>query len=289
VKPDSVRWGAAYGGNTAPGNHYGGPLEVRRTYFSATNQAGALTIAKGDCAAGTIPWLSFKTNGWARTAAGTDDAVIDKFLKDADAIGKPIWLTYHHEPEGSGNYGTDEGTPTDTSSIDNWKKMQRHIRDRIKATGVKNIAFASCLMAWTWEPASNRKPDLWTSGMDGVWDFFGVDMYDEKLPPLGLDGYNMWKNFKADMKAKGWKYALGEWGITHFTDKALTTPLPDATQKANIRREYNAFKADPLNVGACYFDTDLNSSTTQQGGWTLTPAQLAEFNSIMASNQPVSP
>jgi hypothetical protein len=263
VPSGEMRWGSAYGSNSEPGTRYGTPGRgIARTYWgsTATSWNSSVIRAKSDIAKGVLPWVSYKTTGWANFAKGGSDVAFKKLLTDLDAIGKPIWLTVHHEPEGDGKFGTDEvkSTATDNSSIDNWKAMQRHVRDLMKAVGTKNIAFAPVLMAWTWEPASNRVPASWIDGMDGVWDFFGIDCYNDTTKGTSFQSLNMYKLSTADLKARGYRIGYGEWGIR---DNAIA-----ACQDEFLAQGF---------VGVAYFDCDLNSPT---GGWSLTPAQLSAFN-----------
>jgi hypothetical protein len=265
TKTGEMRWGSAYGSNSEPGTRYGTPGRgIARTYWGNTTSSwnSSVTRAKSDIAKGVLPWVSYKTTGWAAFANGGSDTDFKKLLTDLDAIGKPVWLTVHHEPEGSAAFGTDEGTPTDNSSINNWKNMQRHVRDLMKAVGTKNIAFAPVLMAWTWEPASNRVAKSWIDGMDGVWDFFGIDCYNDTTKGTTFQSMNMYKLSTADLKARGYRIGYGEWGIR---DNAIA-----ACQDEFLRQGF---------VGVAYFDCDLNSPS---GGWSLTAAQLPLFNAECA-------
>ncbi len=39
--------------------------------------------------------------------------------------------------------------------------MNRHVRERMTALGVRNVALALILMSYTWNPASGRVPEEW--------------------------------------------------------------------------------------------------------------------------------
>lgn len=276
TKTGELRWGAATGGNTEPGSRYGGKEGISRTYWDMSKTAQCITRVKLDFSKGRLPWISFKVGSWATFASGSQDAAFKKLLTDLEAAsvaagGKPIWLSVHHEPEGSREFGTDESSALDKTSINNWRAVQRHVRDLITATNVKNVAFGCCMMSWSWDVNSGRRPAYWVDGMAGVWDFFGVDCYNDTKSPdtQKFADMAMWKALVAHAKSLNLRIALGEWGVR-----------PGSQAGADIQGCYNEFVKQGL-VGAAYFDSGLNSDT---GSWELTAAQLTTFNSICATS-----
>lgn len=270
VVPGHVRWGAAIGGNSDPvGRHEATAavsMGLRRTYFGWDNRMKAVTMAKADLAAGRLPWVSFKTPAWAAVASGAHDAQLDELLRALDATGGPVWVTFHHEPENDGLVAAE------------WRAMQVKVRERMDATGVKNLAFASVLMSWTFDPRSGRNPDDWF--VPGIWDFAGIDHYSESTTNTSVE-LPMWVNTRAYYHARGLKIAIGEWGnrgtdasaadeMAAFYDAAIGS---GASGKGQI-------------IGLAYFDSDLNSP---KGGWTLYGAPLDRFRALMTASTSIGP
>ena len=269
---DQLFWGAAYGGNTEPGSRYGSPgIGLGRTYWNMSNAGSSVIRAASDASKGRLPWVSYKVGGWAAFANGGQDAAFRSLLTQLNGIGTAVWLTVHHEPEGSGRYGTDESTPSDNSSINDWKNAQRHVRDLMEEVGTQNIAFAPVLMGWTWDERSNRVPASWIDGMAGVWDFFGIDCYNDTTNPAvqKFEDMAMWRDCTADLTARGYQIGIGEWGTRG--------------SGADIAAQHADF-LDKGIIGAAYFDSDLNSPT---GGWSLTSAQLPVFNTFCLTSSRV--
>lgn len=253
-------WGAAVGGNAAPTAHEtaaGQPLPIRRRYYTASQwgPAGALVkAATEDHAANRLPWMSFKVN-WADAAAGKLDAQFDALIVALENLDKPTWLIINHEPENDGGNAAD------------WRALQRRFRARLDAHGpIKRISFGGCLMWWTFDPTSKRKPDDWWPG-DHVWDWLGNDYYIE--PSWAID--HKWPQFMAYAKAKGIPVAVPEWGIRRT----------DPNGAARMRAFYDLLVASGC-VAAAYFDSNLNSTL---GGWALAGPGLVEFDRLVGDGR----
>jgi hypothetical protein len=190
-------------------------------------------------------------------ASGTIDTQLSNLIKNLGTVNGPVWFTVHHEPEG-GNCTAypDDGQGTEPD----WRNMQKKIRELVDQSGVKNVAFASILMAWTFDSRSGRNPADWW--VDGIWDFAGIDHYVDASATTVNSG--MWKNALAFYKAKGIKIGLGEWGNKDHT----------VTGAAEMQEWYDHLRSEGI-VGACYFDTSLN------GGVPLSGEALAKFRELM--------
>lgn len=261
TKPGTIRWGCSYNSNAVPTPHEtaaGVPVGVRRTFWDMSKTAGLLAAVKADHAAGRVPWVSVKLGtSWKNVAAGAIDVALNKLIADLKATGKPVWFTAHHEPEGgNGTAYPDDGQGTEV----NWRNMQSHIRTLIGPKGTSNIAFASTLMAWTFDSRSGRKPADWW--VDDIWDFAGIDNYVEADATTVQSG--MWKNTLAFYQAKGLPIALGEWGNKDHS----------ASGAAEMQDWYNHLISIG-SPGACYFDTTLN------GGVPLSGEALTKFRELM--------
>lgn len=274
VQPGQVRWGAAVGGNSDPKSRHedaaGRPMGLRRTFFAWRHIASGylMDIVQEDHGVGRLPWVSIKppsaqggtANGWASIAAGHHDDEIDALLEDLDAGGKPVWLTFHHEPENDGLPAAD------------WRAMQAKVRERITATGVDHVAFAGILMSWTYDPRSGRDPADWW--VDGAWDLVGIDHYVEDEATLFVDPTSdgLWARAAAWLDTKDIPYALGEWGNRGT----------DAAAGADVQRLYDLIVADDRFIGAAAFDSGLNAPL---GSYELRGEQLAVFRAAMVDGR----
>jgi hypothetical protein len=224
--------------------------------------------AAEDLAAGRLPWVSVKPPSWTAVALGRHDAEIDETLIALDRLGGPVWLTVHHEPEGGGGVNA----PDDPGGPSAWRGMQQRFRERMDALGTTNIALAPILMAWTFEPLSQRNPlDWW---IDGVFDFAGIDYYveAESADDIALAD-RQWRRAREFYGARGLDVAVGEWGNRGTDQRAA-----DEMQRFYDHALGSA--SDGLGaqvIGLAYFDSDLNSPT---GAWTLSGEPLRAFREL---------
>lgn len=262
-------WGAAVSGNGSPAAHEsaaGVPLAIRRRYYTTVQWAPSpdsalLQAVREDHAANRLPWVSFKVSNWASAASGANDSQFDAIIAALESYAKPTWLIIAHEPENDGLLSAD------------WRGMQARFRARMNAYAaangpLKRLSFGSCLMSYTWNPASGRSPDDWWAG-PGVHDWVGIDHYTEashqirRTPP--------WAALTSWLTAKSTPWALPEWG--------LRKEDPEAVSK--MQDFYDAM-LDGTNdcVALTYFDSGLNSTGS---GWTLTNdyGLLDRFRALM--------
>lgn len=238
--------GAAHGSNTDPtalATSLGQRLSVRRTYWNGAQVDKAVAVAKADVAAGRIPWISFKLPySWADMAAGKGDAWAKDLTAKLAQVKGPVWLAFHHEPEGDG-------------PIADWKKMQERLGPIVRS-GAPNVAFTVILTGWNqWYGSSAyRIENIWPST---TVDIAGFDIYSF---------YGTWKNgkyrtgnpsLKADYfdKISAWAKSRNlAWGLAE-------TGLTDAASKDNphwLRTTYQELKATDA-IAMTYFDTLLNT------------------------------
>lgn len=273
-------WGAAINGNGDPARHEtptGKSLSIRRTYFGWSDRSTKMvTMAKNDIAANRLPFVSTKTPAWNDMGAGKHDAEIDDMLRKLDALGGPVWLALHHEPEGGGGGGVGPNKEDDISGSAGWIRMQKRVRERMNALGTKNIALVANLMTWTWDTRSGRNPNDWWA--DNVWDVYTANSYCDDNPSKGqypcLNGgetavsISMWKNFENFAISKKIPYGTGEWG-----DRGEATGAGNDIKKT---WDYGFTNKRDL-VAWTYFDSNLNSDS---GGWELKGEALNVFRDI---------
>lgn len=263
ARPGMIRWGCSHESNGVPSVHETAAnvaVGVRRTFWRLDQASKIISTCKADHAAGRLPWVSIKLGAsWQNTANGAIDSQLTSLIKALGLLDLPVWFTAHHEPEGgNGTAYPDEGQGSEV----HWREMQKRVRQLIDNANVHNIAFASILMAWTFDSRSGRNPNDWW--VDGIWDFVGIDHYIEANATTMISP--MWKNAKAFYDAKGIKIAIGEWGNKDHT----------ATGAAEMQEWFDHLRTNNV-VGACYFDTSLN------GGVPLSGAALAKFHELMNS------
>ncbi|UAL30586.1 hypothetical protein K8W59_03430 [Nocardioides rotundus] len=130
--------GATYGSNSDPSGwerEMGTALGVRRTYFAADQVDWAMEVAAADLAAGRVPWISFKLpDSWASAASGADDEWARSLASRLSRLPGPVWLAFHHEPEGDG-------------PIDDWVAMQRRLSGIVHDRAPR-VAYTVILTGW---------------------------------------------------------------------------------------------------------------------------------------------
>lgn len=238
--------GAAHGSNTDPSSlakSLGQRLGVRRTYWNGAQVDKAVAVAKADVAAGRIPWISFKLPySWADMASGKGDAWTKDLTAKLAQVDGPVWLAFHHEPEG-------DGVTAD------WKKMQERLGPIVRS-GASNVAFTVVLTGWNqWYGSSEyRIENIWPNT---TVDIAGFDIYSF---------YGTWKNGKYRTGSPSLKTdyfdKIAAWAKTKNVAWGLAeTGLTDAASKDNphwLATTYRELKATDA-IAMTYFDTLLNT------------------------------
>ena len=257
-------FGATYGSNSDPSSfekEIGGKLGIRRTFYSPTQVNSAVNTAKSDIANKRIPWISFKLpHSWKDMAAGKGDAWAKDLTKKLDGLDGPVWLTFHHEPEGDG-------------PIKDWVAMQKHLSPIVKKNS-DNIAFAMILTGWhqTDGEAQYSLENTWPG--DGVVDIMGFDVYNyhetvkngKVRGASPMDSY--FEHFEAFAKKHNVEWGIGETGINN-----------EAAEKDPewMQRTYEQI-VNRGGIAMSYFNTHLNSSTT----WQITDSvKTKQFGEVL--------
>jgi hypothetical protein len=244
--------GAAFNSNSDPTDwerELGRPLGIRRTYWGARHVTKAVRVAQADLAAHRLPWISFKVPyRWADMAAGKGDAWARDLAVRLSKLDGPVWLAFHHEPEGDGN-------------IEDWKAMQERLAPIVRSAA-PNVAYTVILMGWYQVSGDPRY------SLEKVWP-------DTEIDVAGFDPYNWYGTMRpngvidtkdVDMKkfyfdpisrwaaSKGIAWAVAETG---YTDAA------HAVGPGWLPRTLAGLSADH-GIAMAYFNTPLNSKST----WT---------------------
>ncbi|WP_161937830.1 carbohydrate binding domain-containing protein [Serinicoccus chungangensis] len=247
-------FGATYGANTDPSEferEQGQHLGIRRTFFGPGQVSSAVRVAKSDLAAGRLPWISFKLpHSWEDMSNGKGDAWVRELVSQLDELDGPVWLAFHHEPEGDG-------------PIREWVAMQQRLSPMVR-DGADNVGFTIIVTGWhqLYGEKQYSFDSIWPG--DEMVDVLGVDIYQHygtvKNGQRNLDwvdmGSHYFQHVSAFARKHGTDWALAETGYTEMAH----------SYRPNWMRE--TYKSMVLNDGIAfsYFNTWLNNEI---GTWHL--------------------
>jgi FlaG/FlaF family flagellin (archaellin) len=246
-------FGAAVGSNTDPANFeksIGQRLGVRRTYWTASQVDSAVNTARTDLSNGRLPWISFKVPySWGRMAAGDGDAWARDLATRLAQLPGPVWVAFHHEPEGDG-------------VIKDWTAMQRRLGPIVRGAA-PNVGFSIILTGWhqLYGESQYSLASLWPAT---TVDVAGFDVYNAygtvkdgvlRLKPTDMRGA-YFEPLSQWAKSKGVAWGLAESG---YTDRAA------ADYPSWLVDTYDDLVATG-GVAYAYFNSSLNS----QGSWVIT-------------------
>lgn len=264
--------GAAHGSNSDPSDlerTIGGRLGVRRTYYTADGVAKAVDTAREDLAKGRLPWLSFKLpHGWSDMAAGAGDAWARNLARDLAELDGPVWVAFHHEPEGDGD-------------IQQWRRMQERLAPIVRSTA-PNVAFTVIVTGWHqfYGDEEYSLSRIWPR--DTKIDVAGFDIYqqygvvkDGRTTTSWTDFSEYFRQIETWAETADVAWALGETGVTGAAAKARPSIIPDAVE---LMEAYGG-------VAYSYFDTTLNSIAD----WTLSAGPKREGFEEALSESPRLP
>ena len=260
--------GAAHGSNSDPTSlesTLGGQLGVRRTYYTASGVAKAVTNASADLAAGRLPWVSFKLPyGWAAMADGAGDAWARDLARRLAALPGPVWVAFHHEPEGDGD-------------IQQWRRMQEHLAPLVRGTA-PNVAFTVVVTGWNqfYGDPKYSLSQIWPRGV--TIDVAGFDIYQQYGVVKNGSTTTKWTDFgkyftliSAWARTANVRWGLAETGVTSAAVKARPTIIADTVRQM----------VSYGGIGYSYFDTTLNSIAD----WSLsTTAKVDGFRAALTGS-----
>ncbi|QYJ04214.1 hypothetical protein KUV85_00605 [Nocardioides panacisoli] len=237
--------GMAYGGNADPSRleRRVGRLGVRRTFFRHDQIGAAVRTARADAAAGRLPWVSFKfPHKWWRMARGDGDAWARKVARSLKRVDGPVWVAFHHEPEGDG-------------FLRKWRKTQERLAPIVRRKA-GNVAFTVILTGWHqfYGKSSRSLKRIWPRGTK--IDVAGFDIYNahglvkrgKRLGPTDMDG-DYFAKISRWAKRKGVRWGLAETGYTDYAARR-TPQWIDRTHRRLVKRG---------GVAMSYFNSKLNS------------------------------
>ncbi len=264
--------GSAYGSNTVPTpmeDDMDRRLGVRRTYFTGSQVDSAVRTARNDLDAGRLPWISLKLpHSWTDMEDGRGDTWTRELADQLADLPGPVWLAFHHEPEGDGD-------------IQTWRRMQERLAPIVREAA-PNVAYTVVLTGWH-QLYGDARYELDAIFPRGKVDVAGFDVYNAygevKDGVMNTKNTNLRASYFEPISA--WAEQRGvAWGIaeTGFTDEAAEL-YPHWVQQT-----YQALE-DLDGVAFTYFNTTLNSIAN----WALTTTVKRASYREAAVGSPVLP
>lgn len=241
--------GAAVGGNSDPTpleDAVGAHLGVRRTYWRSGQVGEAVRTARDDLAVGRLPWISFKLDAsWSAAADGAMDAWARSLGHDLAELPGPVWVAFHHEPEGDGD-------------IADWRRVQERLGPILRSSA-PNAAFTVILTGWNqfFGPSRYALDRIWPDttvdvlGLD-VYQRYGTDRGGGAVTDLRTQYYEPVSRWAA---RRGVRWAVAETGISDVA----------ATERPGLLAAMHRDLAATGAVALTYFDSTLNSTAS----WSL--------------------
>ena len=129
---------------------------------------------------GRVLFLNWKNPGgpeeWAAIAGGSQDSVVNVTAAELAAYGKPVFLTFHHEPEDNIRDAAPGSIAQQQILVNDYSAAWRHIHSRFAAMGADNVIFV-------WDMQGNLAQYQWMyeSGLypgDDVVDWVAWNPYN---------------------------------------------------------------------------------------------------------------
>ena len=256
-----VLLGAAYGSNSSPHRweqSMGRSLGVHRTYYDGTRVDAAVNTAATDLRHNRVPWISFKLPySWEDMRDGRGDAWTKQLARRMAKLDGPVWLAFHHEPEGDGDLRA-------------WTQMQERLAPIVRRNA-PNVAYSIILTGWN-QLFGNRQ-----FALDKIWpkqtkiDLVGFDVYDKYGVPTDTTKRVQHTDFERDYFPRFRDFARRHnvaWGLseTGQTDRSA------AVNPQWVARTYQSLSRHD-GVAFAYFNTELNSVAP----WRLKGAKERAF------------
>ena len=253
--------GASYGSNSSPRRwerSMGRGLGVHRTYYDGDTVDAAVSTARSDLRHNRVPWISFKLPySWEEMRDGRGDTWTRQLARRMARLNGPVWLAFHHEPEGDGDLRA-------------WTAMQARLAPIVRRAA-PNVAYSIILTGW------NQLYGDRTYSLNKVWprntkiDLVGFDVYDKYGVPTEKSKRVAHTDFERDYFPRFRAFARRHkvaWGLseTGQTDRSA------AVNPKWVERTYQSLSRHD-GVALAYFNTTLNSIAP----WRLKGAKEKAF------------
>jgi len=190
-----------------------------------------------------LNWLTKRVDGtvvpWRSIASGSQDAQIDATAARLKAVGRPLFLTFQHEPEDKIN--TSYGTASD------YVAAFRHVHDRVVAQGATNVVWVWNVMGLTSTYWQSEYPLLYPG--DDYVDWIAWDPYNW----AGCRG-RAWKSF-GGIVTPFYNYLVGSGhGNKPFMLAEYGTVEPPYGRAGWFQGEASSLPSFPRLKAVVYFD-----------------------------------
>ncbi len=260
-----VLLGAAYGANSDPVDWeqaMGHPLGVRRTYWDAEEVTVAVDTARRDLQLQRLPWISFKLPySWEGMRDGLGDAWALDVARRLSQLDGPVWLAFHHEPEGDGD-------------VSAWTAMQERLAPIVRAAA-PNVAYSVILTGWNQLYGSSQY------SFDSIWpddteiDIVGFDVYDKFGVVRGGNRTEQATDFEKHYFSKFERFAQEHDVAWAVAETGHTDHSADVRPDWVLRTYLSVLKYG--GVAMAYFNSTLNSIAP----WKLTSVEENEFGKAL--------
>ena len=232
-------------------------LSLHRTFHRPDGTGSLVKAVAADLRMGRMPHVSSPSalGSWEAMAAGHHDRWLKGIRRQLAAIDRPVFLTFHHEPE------NDRRAPNRTAA--DFVAMQTRIIELFERQAPK-VTIVPVLMSWTFDRRNpHGQPERWNVPAAKV---FGLDIYN----PFSSEN-SAWLTFEQRLRparrlAGDRPILIGEYGCRNDPD--------DPTRAATWMREAFATARDGNVVGMSYYHSGLNS---EEGPWHLNGRQATVF------------
>ncbi len=260
-----VLLGAAYGANTDPlpwERAMGHPLGVRRTYWAADQVDAAVSSAQRDLQLQRLPWMSFKLpHSWEGMRDGLGDEWARALATQLSQLDGPVWVAFHHEPEGDGD-------------VRAWTAMQARLAPIVRKAA-PNVAYSVILTGWhqLYGAPQYRFSSIWPENTEV--DIAGFDVYNKYgalrnghrvHQPTDFE-HHYFRQFSRFAESHDIAWALAETGQTDRSAEVDPHWLL-GTYMSLLKHDGIAFS---------YFNSTLNSNFP----WRLIGAKEEEFAQVL--------
>jgi hypothetical protein len=260
-----VLLGAAYGANSEPlqwEQSMRHPLGVRRTYWDAAEVAVAVSTARRDLQSQRLPWMSFKLPySWEDMRDGRGDDWVRELARQLSELNGPVWLAFHHEPEGDGD-------------VRAWTAMQARLAPIVRAAA-PNVGYSIILTGWNqlYGDSQYSFNSIWPDGTKidiagfDVYDKYGVERGGARIQDATDFEGHYFAEFRRFAEHHDVAWALAETGHTDHSAEVR----PDWV----LRTYLSLLRYD--GVALTYFNSTLNSIAP----WYLTATEEQEFGKVL--------
>lgn len=218
-------------------------IGVRRTYYDWDQVDYAVRTAREDLRRRRLPWVSFKLpHSWSEMASGRGDEWVRSTALELARLPGPVWVAFHHEPEGDGD-------------VSKWTAMQERLAPIVRRIA-PNVGYTIILTGWNqlYGEPQYRFDAIWPHGIEV--DLVAFDVYN--MQGVRKNG----RRYGEATQMAAYFEPLSRWaeehGVAWGLSEAGYTTLAAKRDPAWIYRTYQELVAAD-GVVFSYFNSNANS------------------------------